>query len=170
MLLLLACAPVSSAPCMRRWASAAVARAVGHHFRPGAPLRGLVAPAYTAQELHALDELDLDEEAADGVSRSEEMQALLADEDEPDAVYLADADEMTPSLARLVAGTTMAEPQTRNMRTNLELLRRHNSRCSRCTALPSLLLGTSVTHSRLTVGPEQSCVANLQRLRYSVCK
>lgn len=113
---------------MRRWACAAVARAAGHHFRRGVPGRGFLAPAYTAQEQSALDDSELDEDEPDAAYHTEELRQALADEDEPDAVYLAD--EMTPSLARLVAGTTMGEPQTRNMRTNLELLRRHNSRCS----------------------------------------
>ena len=113
---------------MRRWACAAVARAAGHHFRCGAPVRGFLAPAVTAQEQHALDDSELDEDEPDAVYHTEELRQALAHDDEPDAVYLAD--EMTPSLARLVAGTTMATPQTRNMRTNLELLRRHNSRCS----------------------------------------
>ena len=75
-----------------------------------------------------MDDSELDEDEPDAVYHTEELRQALAHDDEPDAVYLAD--EMTPSLARLVAGTTMGEPQTRNMRTNLELLRRHNSRCS----------------------------------------
>ena len=113
---------------MRRWACAAVARAVGHHLRPGAPVRGLCTPAYTAQEVHLRDGSELSEEEPDAVYPTEEMRQTLAKRDEPDAVYLAE--EVTPSLAKLVAGTAMGQPQTRAVRTNLELLRRHNTRCS----------------------------------------
>ena len=123
---------------MRRWACAAVARVVGHRFRRGAPVRGLCASAYTAQERHAVKVSEQPEEEPGAVHRTEETRKPLEAEDEPDAVYLAE--EMTPSLARLVAGTSMGQPQTRAMRTNLELLRRHNTRCSE-RAPPVLLLG-----------------------------
>ena len=123
---------------MRRFTCATVARAVGNRFRRGASVRELVTPAYTTQQQHALEDSEADDEQPDAVYHTEETQQLPAEDDEPDAVYLAD--EMTPSLAKLVAGTTMAVPQTRHMRTNLELLRRHNSRCSNRTA-PLVLPG-----------------------------